>query len=210
MRALWILVVLALIPSATSAATVEQIVALSKAGVSEPVILVYIDRDKSVFTIDPDTLVKLKTEGVSERVVLAMLNSGRAEADAAMRADQAARLEAYMATGAMAPSSINIGHGPERPNSGELEGYAVAPALPFGGDYTPVPYALPYAAPYGPVVVAPYGAPFVARRPIHGSRRTAVPISGASCLPPATGGAARSRAILSGCTQPVQSGAKIR
>src|SRR5262245_47563461 len=41
-------VVLTLAPAAASAVTVDQIVALSKAGISEPIILALIERDKTV------------------------------------------------------------------------------------------------------------------------------------------------------------------
>src|SRR5215831_4241191 len=68
-----------LAPAVASAVTLSDIVALSKAGVSEPVILALIDRDKPIFTITPDDLIMLKKEGVTEAIVVAMLHSGRDE-----------------------------------------------------------------------------------------------------------------------------------
>src|SRR5437667_2735929 len=63
-------------PAAASAVTVDQIVALSKAGVTDTVILALIDRDRTIFPIEPEQLVALKREGVSEAVIIAMLKSG--------------------------------------------------------------------------------------------------------------------------------------
>src|SRR5438309_5065798 len=84
-----------------SAVTVDQIVELTKAGVSEPVILALIDRDRTIFTIEAGQIVALKREGVSETVLIAMLKSGRADAEAAMRAESVAydaRMLAALAT----------------------------------------------------------------------------------------------------------------
>src|SRR5581483_496836 len=81
-----------------SAATVDQIVALSKAGVAEPVILAVIERDRSIMTIEPDQIVALKREGVSDTVIMAMLRSGREEADRAAQAVAEANAEALLAS----------------------------------------------------------------------------------------------------------------
>ncbi len=153
-----LLMTLVLVPMSASAVTVQQVVALSKAGVSETVILAVIDRDKSIFTIDPEQLVALKADGVSEKIVLAMLKSGREEAAAADRADEEMRTANYLAVAGAAPDSIVIGHGPEYPNTGRYDyannPYAV-PAVPFTSDFNPVPYAVPYAVPYTSPYVGP-------------------------------------------------------
>jgi hypothetical protein len=195
---------MSLVPASVRAASVDDIIAMSKAGVSEPVILAYIARDKTIFTIDSDLLVKLKTAGVSENVVLAMLKSGRSEADAALKADEAARVENYMASSTVGPSSINIGHGPQRPNA-EPDFFPLgAPPQVYSPDFSPVPYAVPYGAPYGsaaygsafvPVVVPPFAAPSRRVR-----RRPAAPtpaLNRAVCLPPMT-----SAAALAACSPP--------
>jgi hypothetical protein len=190
-----LLLLMALVPATVQAATLDEIVAMSKAGVSEPVILAYIARDKTIFTIDSDMLLKLKSAGVSENVVLAMLKSGRTEADAALKADEAARLENYMASTTVGPSSINIGHGPERPNAEHVDYYPEAPASPFSPDFSPVPYAVPYGAPYGaaygstvvPIYVPPFAAP--ARRATRRTPSRAV-VNRSVCLPPMTSAAA--------------------
>src|SRR5437773_12422352 len=76
--------------SRASAVTVDQIVQLTKAGISEPVILALIDRDHTIFGIDPEQVVALKQQGISETVLIAMLKSGRAESEASLRAERAA------------------------------------------------------------------------------------------------------------------------
>lgn len=209
MRVACLLVLLALLPGTGSAATIEEIVSMSKSGVSEPVILAYIARDKTIFTMDSDTLVRLKDAGVSETVVLAMLKSGRSEADAALKADEAARLATYAASTSMAPASINIGHGPERPNADHVDYYPGAPALPYGPDFSPVPYAVPYGSPYGAAygsAFAPvYVPPYVVAPTRHVHRATPPRLNGALCLPPMT-----SRGALAACSPAAAKTAPVR
>lgn len=70
--------VFALIPTARAeAVTMRDIIDLTKAGMGEEVLLALIEVDGGVFRIDPATLTMLKREGVSERVILAMIRSGR-------------------------------------------------------------------------------------------------------------------------------------
>lgn len=58
------------------AVTVRDVIELSKAGLSDPVLLTLIDVDKSVFSIDTATLKQLKAAGVSDAVIVAMIRSG--------------------------------------------------------------------------------------------------------------------------------------
>src|SRR5579864_6389917 len=55
-----------LAPRAASAATLEEVIALSSAGVSEAVLLALVERDQSVFALEVPQLVALKQAGVSE------------------------------------------------------------------------------------------------------------------------------------------------
>ncbi len=179
-----LLLMLLLVPVPASAVTVQQVVALSKAGVSEAVILALIDRDKSIFTIDPDQLVALKADGLSENIVLAMLKSGREEAAAADRADEEVRMANYLAAAGTAPESIVIGHGPDYPNTERYE-YAnayPAPPVPYNSDFNPVPYAVPYAVPYPPPLAGPVRA---ARSRTHGP---STPAPHGVCLAQVTAG----------------------
>ena len=102
-------------PTSASAVTVEQIVSLSNAGVSQTVILALIDRDKTIFTLEPDQLITLKNDGISDEIIVAMLKSGRAEGEAA--ADANAAVNAAIITSALSvgPDPVVVGHGPERP-----------------------------------------------------------------------------------------------
>jgi hypothetical protein len=129
-------VLLALAPAAASAATIEEIVRLSKSGVSDEVILALIERDKTIFTIAPDDLVTLKSEGVSEAVVVAMLKSGREEGEAAV-ARQAAQAAAERAEVAwLTPNVVVVGHGPDRPNTGYEDGFSSSPR-PLSAEFFP-------------------------------------------------------------------------
>src|SRR5438128_12682147 len=60
------------------AVTLAEVVALSKSGVSEQVVLALIERDQTLFSLSPDQLVKLQREGLSDTILLALLKSGRA------------------------------------------------------------------------------------------------------------------------------------
>jgi hypothetical protein len=59
------------------AVTLEEIVELTRAGLSDDVLLALIEIDQRVFAIDPATLSGLKKAGVSDRVIIAIVKSGR-------------------------------------------------------------------------------------------------------------------------------------
>jgi hypothetical protein len=59
------------------AVTVRDIIELSKAGLSEQVLLALIEVDHTIFTLDASTMKALKDAGVSDNVMLAMIRSGR-------------------------------------------------------------------------------------------------------------------------------------
>jgi hypothetical protein len=161
-------VVLTLTPAVASAVTVDQIVALSKAGISEAIILALIERDKTVLTIDPEQLVSLRRDGLSENVIVAMLKSGREEGEAAANAAAALNSAVIMSSLSPAPDVVVIGHDPERPNvysNGYGNGYWTSPAMQ---DIVPQ-YGLPY-----------YGLPtYAARR-----GRRAPPLNVRPIVPP--------------------------
>ncbi|MGH9408577.1 MAG: hypothetical protein ACRD1V_03905 [Vicinamibacterales bacterium] len=62
------------------AVTVHDVIELSRAGLSDDILLTLIDVDRTVFTIDATTLEALKQAGVSDTVVKAMIRSGRTPA----------------------------------------------------------------------------------------------------------------------------------
>ena len=59
------------------ALTVRDIIELSRAGLGEEVLLALIDVDRGVYRIDNATLKSLKDAGVPERVIVALVRSGR-------------------------------------------------------------------------------------------------------------------------------------
>jgi hypothetical protein len=116
--------------------TVQDIVSLSKSGVSEAVILALIDRDKTIFTMAPEQIVALKNEGVSEPVVIAMLRSGRQEPPPPEPIAQPVPIADTE------PNIVVVGRGPDRPNS-TPDQYGPMGAAPYPVPYyVPVPYAV--------------------------------------------------------------------
>ena len=66
-----------LLASRADALTFRDVIELTHAGLGEDVLLALIDVDRSVFPIDAASIKQLKAAGVSERVILAMVRSGR-------------------------------------------------------------------------------------------------------------------------------------
>jgi hypothetical protein len=79
MRRLILLLVVALplIPARVDALTLREVIELSRAGLGDDVLIALIEVEKSVFAIDHETIKSLKAEGLSERVMIAMIKSGR-------------------------------------------------------------------------------------------------------------------------------------
>ena len=75
--AIALLAVLALAAGRAEAVTIRDVIELSKAGLSDQVLLALIEVDRGVFTIDTATVKQLKQAGVSEAVIVAMIRSGR-------------------------------------------------------------------------------------------------------------------------------------
>ena len=76
---LFVLPLITLFPLSASALTVRDVVELTRAGLGEDIILALIEVDPSVFPIDNETLKSLKGAGVSQRVIVAMIRSGRTQ-----------------------------------------------------------------------------------------------------------------------------------
>src|SRR5260370_32883215 len=72
-----LLAVLAVAAGRADAVTIRDVIELSKAGLSDQVLLALIDVDRGVFTMDAPTVKQLKEAGVSEAVIVAMIRSGR-------------------------------------------------------------------------------------------------------------------------------------
>jgi hypothetical protein len=74
-----LLATFALTAGHAEAVTVRDLIELSKAGLSDPVLLALIDAEHSVFAIDAATIKQLKEGGVSDDVILAVIHSGRTQ-----------------------------------------------------------------------------------------------------------------------------------
>jgi hypothetical protein len=68
---------IALFAARAEAVTLREIVELTRAGLSDEVLLALIEIDQRVFPVDPDTLKMLKDAGVSPAVIVAIVKSGR-------------------------------------------------------------------------------------------------------------------------------------
>jgi len=140
-------------PAPASAVTISDIVALSKAGVSEAVIVALITRDKTIFTMSAEEMLALKKEGVGETVLIAMLRSGRDDVP------PPAPVEIYPP---QEPNIVVFGTGPDHPNVPPYDG---TPYYRNGYYYTAPPYAAPsYAYPVPYVVPVPVVVPVRSRR----------------------------------------------
>ena len=72
--------IIAITAGRADAVTIRDIIELSKAGLSDDVLLALIEVDRSVFSIDTKTLKQLKDSGVKDAVIVAMIRSGRTPA----------------------------------------------------------------------------------------------------------------------------------
>jgi hypothetical protein len=124
---------LACFPAAVSAVTLDQVLAMSKAGVSDTVILEMIARDKTLVTIAPDQVIVLRREGVSDAVMVALLKSG-VPTEESLREDPGPPPP-------VAPLVAFVGHSAQWPNVGRHRFYDSPPAVVA----VPVPVAVPYA-----------------------------------------------------------------
>ena len=69
--------IVALAAGRAEAVTIRDLIELTKAGLSDQVLLALIEVDRGVFTIDTPTLKQLKDAGVSDAVIVALIRSGR-------------------------------------------------------------------------------------------------------------------------------------
>jgi hypothetical protein len=114
------------------AITVRDVIELTKAGLSEEVLLALIQSDHNVFTLDAPTMKALKDGGVTDRVMLALIHNGRTpaagEPAAAPQPQQAA---APQAQSDPEPRVIVIDHHDSQPAQAPVM-VPVATAFPGG------------------------------------------------------------------------------
>jgi hypothetical protein len=71
------LTVIAVAAGRAEAVTIRDVIELTKAGLSDQVLLALIEVDRGIFTLDTPTVKQLKEAGVSEAVIVALIRSGR-------------------------------------------------------------------------------------------------------------------------------------
>jgi hypothetical protein len=62
---------------ASEAVTLKDVIDLTKAGLGDDVLIALIEVDGGVFDVDAATLTRLKAAGVNEKVIVALVRSGR-------------------------------------------------------------------------------------------------------------------------------------
>lgn len=145
-RLLLVLALAACTPSPAGAVTLAEVVALSKSGVSEQVILALIERDQTLFSMSPDQLVKLQRDGVSDTILLALLKSGRPN-DTPMPAISAPTVASQTAAASLPPAVVVVGHSAEYPNTRTTDVMVATDlALSQAPVIVPVPVPVPYLA----------------------------------------------------------------
>lgn len=108
------------------AVTIHDLIALSKAGLSDQVLIALIQTDQTIYGVDAKQVLELKKAGVSEPVILALLRNGRQPsqpASAAAPASAPVPPEASAPIEEQAHNVTIIGD-----HSGEAEEAAPAPA----------------------------------------------------------------------------------
>lgn len=142
----------------------EDIVKLSRAQISEDIILNYVRSSGTVYNLRPQDIVTLKNEGVSDHVISAMLDQRRAAAEMASQAiTQPAPMSPAPAPDSSAPVVTPLNAPPDSASA-----YAdTAPSTAYVIPYSPAPYygyyspySYPYSYPYygyGPVVTFGFG-----------------------------------------------------
>ena len=138
------LVVLGCVPPTASAVTIDEVVALSKSGISEQVIVAVIERDQTLFTLSPTLIMKLQRDGLSDRILLALIKSGRANEPPVPTSP----VEPVAAPVPPPPLIAVVGHGPQLPNTSEFNSVAVdateaPPLLDPPPVFLPVPIVVP-------------------------------------------------------------------
>ena len=148
------LVLLGCVPAAASAVTIDEVVALSKSGVSDEVILAVIERDQTLFTLSPALIMKLQRDGLSDRILLALIKSGRPNEPP----PPASPVAPAAAPVPPQPAIAVVGHGAQLPNAPESDVIAEATESPL------LPVPPPVFVPVPVIVPVPQGKPHAGHR----------------------------------------------
>ena len=100
-----------------AAVSIRDLVELSRAGLSDEVLVALIEADETDFALDAPKILELRQAGVSERVITAMLESGRSrrQAEAAAAAEAVPPAASPVQAGAPDPYFVIIGEKPPPP-----------------------------------------------------------------------------------------------
>lgn len=77
LRALLLVVLAVCVPATAHAVTIRDIIELSKAGLSDEVLIALIEADRTIFSLDAEQILDLRKAGVAEKVLLKMLATRR-------------------------------------------------------------------------------------------------------------------------------------
>ncbi len=129
---------------------VEDVIKLSHANVGEEIILNYVRGSGTIYNLGAKEIVYLRDQGVSDKVVNAMLDQ-RKRAEVAMQA--AAQVAPVQPSETAAPpvnADVTSANGMEAPAYSDPNAtYAQAPLTPPASSAYVIPYAPSYYAPYG-------------------------------------------------------------
>ena len=126
---------------------VEDVLKLSRAQVSEGIILNYVQSSGTIYNLAPKDIVYLHEQGVSEKVINAMLDQ-RKRVELAAQTAQPAPTGVVPATGAAQGSPDTTGPGAVVNPADQSPTYAEAPLTPPASSVYVIPYAPSYYAPY--------------------------------------------------------------
>jgi len=149
------LIVLAAVPAPADAVTIRDIIALSKAGLSDEILSAVIDADRTIFTLDAEQILELRRAGVSDDVLLKMVRTRREFEPAAAPLETTANTPVEQ----VAPQVVIIGGESSRDEPRRDDPYGSRTFGVFDGPYYFVPFPLWGSAPRGHRAPAPFIAP---------------------------------------------------
>ena len=122
---------------------VADVVKLSRAKVSEDVVLSYVQNSGTTYSLGADDIVQMRKEGVSDRVINAMLDQHSKAMEIAQRAAAQATTSAeFSASSASVPAAEAVPTSAQQP-------VVEAPLTPSGSSVYVIPYPAATAAYYG-------------------------------------------------------------
>lgn len=109
MKVLCLMVAFSIVGVAQDVLNDDSIVKMVKAGLGESLIINMVQNQPGKYSLAPDDLIKLKQEGVSEKILAAMVSKGNSSAPASNAAPEASAPAANSSTDSDLPANIEIG-----------------------------------------------------------------------------------------------------